>query len=133
VGSFPAEGIIQFTVTDSVSGTAMVGNTFYVDEVSLNGLVGTFENPEPAFVVERISPNPAAATATVYYGTTAYADVRFEIMDMQGRVMKSFAIPGEIPGRHKVDFDVSALAAGCYLLRMSSPEGHAVTRLQVAH
>jgi hypothetical protein len=130
-GSNPAECIIQFTIADSVSAVPAQGNTFVVDEVSLTGTVGIDEAATPAHRIEKVNPNPAADLVTVYYETISAGDLHFDVVDLHGRQVTAFPVPMEIPGRHKMDFDVSRLPAGLYFLRMRSVDGLSTIPLSV--
>ncbi len=131
VGANPDQCVIQFTIIDSLSGGPVAGNSFVVDEVSLTGTVSISEQRGPVFMIEKITPNPASGQATVYYGTTLQGNVEFQVMDLHGRIIQRFGVPAEIPGRHKLDVDVTGLAPGVYLVRMQSAEGSAVLRMGV--
>jgi hypothetical protein len=132
-GVDPATCVILFSIVDSAASSPPMGNSFVVDDVSLTVGVGIDAVEPGAVTVEKITPNPASETATVYYALHRGGDVRFEILDAGGRLQHAFAVPGEITGRHKLDFDVRRLPSGFYLLRMTAPDGISVARFCVAN
>lgn len=78
------------------------------------------------------APNPTRQRATVRYAIPQRAagenaEVRIQLFDMLGRRVKSVAIGGDA-GRHTLRLDVSDLASGVYLLRLTSGGQAAVTR-----
>ena len=68
-----------------------------------------------------ISPNPASGTVTV---DCDVADGTIEVVDMQGRTVLT------APSTQRT-LDISRLAAGSYVVRLTTPQGTAVRRLQV--
>jgi surface protein len=77
------------------------------------------------------APNPARQQVTVRYGVpeataSGGTQVQMRLYDVLGRQVRSMEARAE-GGRHKRQLDVSSLAAGTYVLRLSSG-GRSVTR-----
>lgn len=78
-----------------------------------------------------VMPNPASdvVTVVVELGHAASGHV-LELLDVDGRTVRSEALA--FNGTSSVrTLDVSGLRAGAYVVRLSSPDGHAVRRLMV--
>ena len=70
------------------------------------------------------APNPARQQVTVRYGipeatVEASSRVQMRLYDVLGRQVRSVKAQAE-GGRHKQQLDVSGLAAGTYVLRLSA-------------
>ena len=126
----PAEAIILFENTDQ-SGTAIAGNYFEVDDVSLSGITGIPENQQVTPGIEKVQPNPAEDVASIYYSMLANGDIKFELMDVTGKKYNELTIAAETAGRHKVELNVATVPAGYYILRMISATGTATAPLQI--
>lgn len=128
----PAKCVIQFSLSDTTSGTPPVGNYFIIDDVSLSGLAGVQENMPPVNI-ENIFPNPANTSALLNYNLQAKSDVRFQVMNLQGKIVRETWLPETGAGKHEMKFDVAALPAGFYLVRMKTNNGSAFSPLEVLH
>jgi hypothetical protein len=77
-------------------------------------------------------PNPARAQATIRYALPRATDVRLALYDVLGRRVQVLARGERRSGRHKMSINVSRLASGLYLYRLSTDDGVSMTRkLQV--
>jgi hypothetical protein len=65
-------------------------------------------------------PNPAEEVATITYQLPVGAYVEVWVYDLQGREIATLVQGIQPAGTHSVDFPVSALERGMYLLRMRS-------------
>jgi len=129
-GGAPKSGVILFSTADTSSITPVAGNMFFVDDVALTGTVGMPEaDPRPG--IERLAPNPAQDAVALYYSATTFDDLAVGIYDLRGNRVKSFVIPGEVPGRHKADLDVATLPAGMYLVRLAAAGTVSYSKLAV--
>ncbi|MBS1581398.1 MAG: T9SS type A sorting domain-containing protein [Bacteroidetes bacterium] len=122
------EGVYIYVVT----GTVCPSDTAFVD-VTLNGPPCTIGIDEVGGNISRfdVMPNPASegVTVVVELGHAASGHV-LELLDVDGRTVRSEALA--FNGTSSVrTLDVSGLRAGAYVVRLSSPDGHAVRRLMV--
>ncbi len=129
-GSTPKSGVVLFSTADTSSITPVAGNAFMVDDVSLTGAVGVTET-DPGTGIDRLAPNPAQDAVTLYYSASTTDDLAVGIYDMRGDRVKSLVIPGEVPGRHKADLDVTALPAGMYVIRLEAAGTFSRSKLAV--
>ena len=71
-------------------------------------------------------PNPVS---DLLYVSTPVAQGALVLTDLQGRTI----VPGRLATAQLQQFDVSALAAGTYLLVWNTPAQRSVTRVVVGH
>jgi hypothetical protein len=91
---------------------------------------------EPGLVaLGRVSPNPAAGSFQIAWSLPASAGFRIDLFDVSGRLVSSSQQgPQGTAGTASVDCVDSAgapLAPGCYLVRISSSAGAAVSRVVI--
>lgn len=73
-------------------------------------------------------PNPATGNTIISYNLDQPTQVRFEIRDLQGRIMEVIA-PGMMPaGQHQFDVNISDYAAGLYTYTLIANEDVRLTR-----
>ncbi len=65
------------------------------------------------------SPNPARDYTTIKYTLTSKANVKIEVRDLMGRVVKSISQGSKAPGEYTYDLSTSDLAAGTYFYSMN--------------
>ncbi len=83
-----------------------------------------------ALSLGNVYPNPTTGTARVVVSGRADARVSVRVYDVTGRVVATVAEDAAIDGR-PLEFDVSGLASGLYLVRADSEAGVATQRLTV--
>jgi hypothetical protein len=67
----------------------------------------------------RIFPNPVADKAMISFELREnHSDASFNIYDLSGRNVYRLDISGYINGRYQVEFDLTALSTGAYLVRL---------------
>lgn len=76
-----------------------------------------FSAPE-AFLLDSNYPNPFSGATTVEYHLSRDADVRLDVYDIQGRLMRTLVDGRMARGTHPARFDGSGLASGTYLVRL---------------
>jgi hypothetical protein len=67
---------------------------------------------------EAVRPNPARDGAELLFSLAKAADVRIELYDGNGRLVREIASGARGAGEHRVGVDVSALSAGVYHCRL---------------
>jgi len=74
-------------------------------------------------------PNPFNPTTTIAFDLPQASDVRVQVFDIEGRLVKEL-VNGNLPaGHHNVSFDGSALASGIYFYRLTSPHFTAMSKM----
>lgn len=131
-GSNPAECVIAFIIDDT-AGVPAVGNYFIVDDVALTGTVGVEEEYLLSTAIEKVQPNPASGNTSVYFSLAETSDVFFDIYDMTGRKYVGMFLQNEAAGRHKLEWDVSGIPSGFYVLQMTAGGSRQAARLLVIH
>lgn len=80
----------------------------------------------PVFVY----PNPVITSATIQYSVRSHGPLRISVHDMLGREVAVVLDAMRSPGMYSAVFDVSALAAGMYICRLTTAGGSSSTLLQ---
>jgi hypothetical protein len=90
------------------------------------------ENP-PGFTNLELFPNPVAGnTTTVSYELTMNSDVRIDIYNTLGAIVKSVVVKNQTPGKHATPVDMSAFSNGIYFFRLGVGEYSQTTKVIVA-
>ena len=83
-----------------------------------------------------IFPNPATNNLTVSIGFDDDTEVTINLVDMSGRILSQFSKTVALTGNELTDlnFDISALPAGLYMVQINTPSGmHHTERVVVSH
>lgn len=99
-----------------------------------NDTVGVFSaqnlfdgiSEQPQMLNVHVFPNPSSGTFTVQLPANVIAAI--EILDLQGRVVKTFTNQSG-----QISLQADDLADGIYLLKISTPEGHAQRKIVISH
>ncbi len=76
-------------------------------------------------------PNPAKGRVTIEYELQTANDVRIELCDIQGKIVKSFPQGRQVAGKHSFSFDSSQMAPGVYFYTLFSGQKHLTKRLLI--
>jgi hypothetical protein len=125
----PGYGDVDFSIT--------VPDTGSVTTVRIYGDEGTVDDEGEApnnpfrFELMQNKPNPASNATTFNFTLPRACETSIEIFDIKGRKVatpfEGFANIGE----NEVNFDISSLANGVYLYRLSSDEGTSVRKMVI--
>ena len=82
-------------------------------------------NTEDELVIEEFAlhqnfPNPFNPSTVITFDVKNVQDVKVQVFDLSGRLVKTLVNSKTSPGRHQVVFDASSLSSGVYLLRMQA-------------
>ena len=69
-------------------------------------------------------PNPFNPVTVIKYSLNKAMDVRLDVFDIQGRLIRTPDQGYKTAGNHSVRFDGLGLSSGLYYYRLSTPEGH---------
>ena len=108
------------------------GQSLYLDNINISALVGTADPSPRALWRMQTVPNPFQNGLEVQYALPVKADLRFEVLDLNGRVLYSSPIVTATPGSSSYRLPASftsALAPGVYLLRGTSALGVATQKV----
>ncbi|MBR9920553.1 MAG: DUF4397 domain-containing protein [Bacteroidetes bacterium] len=98
------------------------GTTFPLEMVistdNLNGLLNQFI----------LFPNPVSDNAFVQIDMKESVNMRLEIVDMSGRILKVEDLGTVATGKQSIELNVSQLASGSYMLRLISEKGVAALK-----
>lgn len=101
------------------------GQALYLDDVNLTGLVATAD-PNALDWSINVLPNPVSDRFRVDFELPIYSEVRFTLLDLQGRTIFSELSEELAPGQHAIPFEgaaIESLASGTYFLRAESQAG----------
>ncbi|MEM1096775.1 MAG: discoidin domain-containing protein [Bacteroidota bacterium] len=88
-------------------------------EMAVFGRLADDQPPLPAVInLGTNYPNPFTGTTTIPYRLSASAEVRLEVVDLQGRRVAVLVDAMEPAGHHAARFDATTLASGIYLYRL---------------
>jgi hypothetical protein len=73
-----------------------------------------------AFALHAARPNPSYGSAVIAFELSAGADVDLSVYDLSGRKVATVAAGWMPPGAHERECDVSALAPGVYVYRLTA-------------
>ena len=110
-----------------------VGIAAAIDKALIGeNIVGINENQNSS--IELISfPNPANTSINLTYTLTQSSIVKFEVIDMVGKVVNSTDNVRKEFGKHKEEFNTSSLNNGIYFIKVSSDLGVETVRFTVSH
>ncbi len=80
-----------------------------------------------------VYPNPAVHSSEIRFNLSKTTDVLVELISMNGQYLKLVYSGSLNPGDKQIKMDVSGLASGMYLLRISEDEKRNFLRLLVSH
>ncbi len=92
------------------------------------------ETPSPTQPALAVAPNPFNPRTVVTFELPQAGEVSVAVHDVQGRLVRRLAAGGHEAGRHELVWDGRddrgcAVGAGVYLVRLSTPQGDAATRV----
>lgn len=94
--------------------------------------VGTETDPRRDDLRLDVAPNPTTGRARIAWQQEAAYPVRVAVHDALGREVAVLARGARTAGRHEVTWETDGLAAGLYLVRITTPTDTQVTRLTLA-
>lgn len=99
--------------------TGAAANSFYIDDININGVVGIGENSN-AFGLA-IAPNPANTSTTISYHLTEKADVKMQVVDVLGKTIATPVNTAQSEGDYKVNVsrEEAGLSNGIYFIKLT--------------
>ena len=95
------------------SGRAHAGGGYRFEPILGDGdICGATPRPVPLLTAE---PNPFAGRTTLTFESAEAASARLTVNDVHGREVATLVNGGLEAGRHEVNFESAALAAGTYV------------------
>lgn len=90
------------------------------------------EIAEGEFYLSESRPNPVENAAALTYGLPKPAEIRLEIYDSFGKLIRTLDSGFKNAGEHNLTFNVGDAASGAYYLKLSSGEQSETTRLIIS-
>ena len=78
-----------------------------------------------------VYPNPSSDVTTASFNLTEQSDVTVEVVDLLGKTVKTIARKNMTAGECRVPMNVAELAAGVYMIKVSTGKGSLTQRLSV--
>ncbi|NOT33074.1 MAG: hypothetical protein HOP12_02775 [Candidatus Eisenbacteria bacterium] len=120
---------VRVTAADSAGNVALDASNAPFEVRA--GAVGVAGAPR-VLALSGFRPNPAVRDFRVWFSLPQAGAARLELIDVNGRVMRSTEVGGMGPGTHSVDFGTEGrLAAGLYLVRLTHDDRSLLTRAVV--
>lgn len=102
------------------SGNTHAGSFALVDDLSFGSCVAGVQDISKDVTLEAAYPNPASQTSNIIYSIPSDAHVTVDLYDISGRkVMPLLADTYQTVGRYKIPVDVTSLANGIYIYRVT--------------
>ncbi len=79
----------------------------------------------------KLFPNPVSTYTTVAFDLTGREDVKIQVRDIQGRLVKSITKSGLSQGSHDIKLDLSTLRSGTYIMSVDAGEWVEVSKFIV--
>ena len=116
---------------DLVAPTARIATDARFTLVVSGVSVATEGDAEGALELGAPRPNPTAGRADVPFSLARAGAVRLAVYDALGREVAVLADGDRAAGAHRAAFDATGLAAGVYVVRLTTADGALVRRLTV--
>jgi hypothetical protein len=137
-----AQDPIDHTIEHSVEEFSDLGVALWVQKLidrevyqaayAVPGVVGLNENTNAVASV-KLYPNPTNASTTIAFQLSENQDITIELVDVQGKVIRTESLNNMPVGRSTHDIATDALSNGMYTVRVSSENGVKSSRLVVQH
>ena len=76
-----------------------------------------------SFKLEQNYPNPFNPTTTISFSLAKAAEVKLQVFDVKGSLIKTILNEQKSAGDYSVQFDASNLSSGTYLYKLETPNG----------
>ncbi|HBX66970.1 MAG TPA: hypothetical protein DEG32_12755, partial [Balneolaceae bacterium] len=76
-----------------------------------------------SFKLEQNYPNPFNPTTTISFSLAKTAEVKLQVFDVKGSLIKTILNEQKSAGDYSVQFDASNLSSGTYLYKLETPNG----------
>lgn len=121
----PAQGTILFH-HNGVTST----DTMYVSGTATPSAADDRPAQLPAaFHLAQNYPNPFNPTTTIAFDLPRATNVRVQVYDIEGRLVKELVNGNMEAGHHSFSFDATNLPSGVYIYRLTSPEYRAMNKM----
>lgn len=117
--------IMTFTSISINAGAPQIGrDVWYAD------IPSSIDNGSANFQLT-VSPSVVESQTQVSYSLNSVSDVKISVINMLGEVVAEKAGTGEAAGIHSHTFDLESQAAGVYMVRLETGNGHQVKKIVV--
>lgn len=106
------------------------GNNIYIDEFSIGQPTGVSEmlKKEMDFT---LFPNPSIEKASISFNNAETSNIEINLMDLQGKILKTLAKGAFLSGKHDINFEVKGMQSVIYLIEVKTESGRFVHKMLV--
>lgn len=121
-------------IFSNATGSLHVGSYLVLDDLSFGALSGVEDvNSSALSMLEPIAPNPCSGNADIIYSLHSSSATSLNIYDMSGKLVLPLVNEKQSPGHYKAKADLSSLANGTYICRLTTDTGVDFQKLQLLH
>ncbi len=106
--------------------TSKGGNNIYIDDINLDTYIG-IEEQQLIFTVS-LFPNPSNSEVNVSFNLTENLEIKFEVVDVLGRVIIDNSSKRFNTGKNTETFSVAELNSGLYFIKIISNGSTLITK-----
>lgn len=103
------------------------GSNYYLMPALLPGAISSSKNIESNSLNMQCYPNPASNNVTLSYSIKEVSNVRIEMLDISGRMVKVFDLKMQKPGDYTVNINTEGIISGTYIYRLST-SSHTISK-----
>ncbi|MEZ5041499.1 MAG: T9SS type A sorting domain-containing protein [Saprospiraceae bacterium] len=92
-------------------------------------VVSSANEPSTNWQALQVQPNPVSTEAVIRFFTKTTSFGQLQLLDMQGRLLKTFFEGNWAEGEHVFPVHLTGLPTGLYLVRLKGPNGQLVKKL----
>ncbi len=108
-------------------------NGWYIDDVSINGIITGIDGADPEipvkFLLSQNYPNPFNPSTTIRFSLPRAAQVRLTVFNVLGQQVTELLNERKPAGEHTVTFDGRNLSSGVYYYRIEAEEFREVKKM----
>lgn len=109
------------------------GNNIYIDNINVSSSVGVKEFEATSSVFMDISPNPSSAITKITIYSQQDTEAELYLTDLLGKTIIVSAQQQLLSGEHNIEFNVSEIPNGIYILSIKTKFGISSKKMIVSH
>lgn len=96
-----------------------MSNNVYIDDINITGTVGIEDNNPGILSDMSVYPNPANGEVSISYMLSASRDVKLQVFDALGNLVKNLIDTKQAAGNYNISFNTVGIANGIYHVTLS--------------
>lgn len=131
-GTYPTQFNSLATFSDSPTQISLMLTSWNIwTKVTFSSLASAENLDNNGFTLHSFMPNPANAETSINFELASNAEVRFDVIDMNGRLVKSVNLGNQAAGKTAYTLNTSDLATGIYNVVMRANNSVFTKKLSV--